>query len=181
MTLREATRHILDSEEPAKWLELADMYMKSYKQLPDVFVIPADHAILQPVVAAFHADPEAFIDYIKAIRDMTQPGDERIKLHDLYRTIITRRVMGVRRQRVQNALRAVERALNRPLDPDEAARVSTKLEQHWAKRRRDFLKSQRALTAKGRLSTDVQNSVLKQFWSEIDEEISRGDLPIFSI
>lgn len=181
MTLREATRHILDSEEPAKWLELADMYIKSYKQLPDVFVIPADHAILQPVVAGFHADTEAFVEYIKAIRDMTQPGDERIKLHDLYRTIITRRVMGVRRQRVQTALRAVERAINRPLDPDEAARVGTKLEQYWARRRRELLKNHRSKTVKGRLSTSVQNSLLKEFWAEIDAEIERGELPIFNI
>lgn len=181
MTLREATRHILDSDDPLNWLELADMYIGSYNQMPDSFVLPAEHAVLQSVIAGFHSDMDAFADYIRAIRDQYPPGDDKVKLHGLYRTVFTRQVQKARRQRVQKAIEQVERALNRKLEYDEWVRVTAKLEQYWAKRRREFLKSQRALTAKGRLSTDVQNTVLKQFWAEINAEIDRGCLPIFNL
>lgn len=181
MTLRDSTRYILNAERPEEWLHLADMYIGSYNQMPDAFVLPADHAILQPVIAAFHNDIDAFIAYIEAIRNHYPPGDQRLSIHTLYRTILTRSIQQSRRDRRARALAAVERAMNRKLDADEREAVGNKLEQRWASDRREFLKSHRALSVNGRLSTDVRAALLKQFWAEVDDAIARGDLPIFKL
>lgn len=181
MTLRDATRTILGSESPAEWLRLADMYIGSFNQMPSSFVLPAQHAVLKPVIEAFHSSTEAFVKYIQAIRDQYQPGDQRAELQMLYRTVLTRSVQQSRRARVARAITVAETMFGRSLDPDERDRVTKKLEQYWAQRRMQFLKSARGSTDKGRLRSDERTELLKQFWAEIDGEIERRDLPMFKL
>lgn len=181
MSLRETTQAILGADDPAEWLRLADMYIATFNQMPASFVLPAQHAVLKPAIVAFHHDPATFARYIEAIRDQFPPGDKKIGLHRLYRTVLTRVVQQDRRARMARALVAVEKMIGRPLTTDERERVIHKLEQHWAYRRMQFLKAARSSTAKGRLSSDERAEMLKQFWEEIDAEIERRELPMFRL
>jgi hypothetical protein len=157
------------------------MYIGSFNQMPDAFVLPAQHAVLKPVIEAFNLDTATFVNYIRAIRDQYEPGQQKVELQRLYRTILTRSVQQSRRGRVHRAIVATEKMLGRTLDPDERDRVTLKLEQHWAHRRLEFLKSARSTTDKGRLNTDERSEKLQEFWDEIDAEIARGELPMFKL
>jgi hypothetical protein len=181
MGLRGATQAILSSDKPAEWLKLADMYINSFNQMPEAFVLPAKHAILKPVIEAFHNDLETFVRYTQAIRDQLPPGEDKVDLQHFYRTLITRSVQQSRRARMNKALESVEKALGRTLDHEERERVAVRLERHWAMRRRELLKHARSATPSGRVSTDVQAEMLKEFWQEIDREIDNRELPIFNI
>ena len=114
-TIRDATYAILDSEHPDGWLRLADTYIGNYNALPKSFVLPREHATIKPIIDVYYNDLAGFVEYIKAIRD-TLTGEPKRTVHELYRTISTRYVQQVRRRRADNALRAVEKALGRPLD-----------------------------------------------------------------
>lgn len=181
MSLREATRQILDSDRPAEWLRLADLYMNTYNQMPETFVLPAQHAMLKPVIDTFKSDLERFVLYVQAIRDQYGPGEKRVELQKLYRTILVRQMQQSRRSRVGRALKVVETMLNRGLGPDERERVSRKLDQHWARRRQLYLEGARRGTDKGRLSSDERSELLNEFWAEVDAEIDRRELPMFKL
>jgi len=179
MQLRDATRAILDSEAPAEWIKLANMYIVSFNKMPDSFVLPAKHAILAPVINAFYDSDEGFAEYIRALRDQFPRGPQRDALHILYRTVNGRVVQQVRRARLARALLAVEAAIGRKLEADERDRVAAKLEQHWGKRRTDYLNAVRSTTDKGRINTDERSSMLAEFWEQVDGEIARRELPQF--
>lgn len=181
MSLRDATQSILASEDPANWLQLADMYIGSFNQMHSSFVLPAQHKVLAPIIEAFHDDGETFIKYIKAIRDQYQPGSHKSAIQAVYRTILTRVVQQGRRARLARALAVTEAVVGRPLEPDERARVGRKLEQHWALRRLQYLKAARGKVESGRLSSDERAELLQDFWHEIDDEISRRELPMFKL
>ena len=181
MDLREASRFIVESDQPAEQLRLADMYIHSFNQMPQSFVLPADHAILKPVIEAFHDDIDLFVKYVRAIRDQLPAGDDKVDVQHLYRTLVTRTVQQARRARIHRALEVVESIVGRQLDQDERDRVATKLERLWAYKRMEVMKQARGDTTKGRLSSDVRADVLKGFWDAVDRDIENRHLPIFNI
>lgn len=178
MSLREATKEILDSDNPAELLRLADMYIESFNKMPEAFVLPAKHVILRPVIEAFSDDLDAFVRYIHAVREQFPPGLKRADLQMFYRTILTRSVQQSRRQRLSRAVAVMEQVVGRRLEREERERVAKRLEQNWASRRMDFLKSHRGATDKGRLRSDERSELLEEFWGQIDAEIAQRDLPM---
>lgn len=175
MELRETTQAILDSDNPAVLLKLADRYVEMYNASPEVFVLPREHIILRPIIEVFHDNLGDFVGYVKAVRNVLA-GVAKSDVHEFYRTVSTRYVQQVRRARAERAVKAVERMLGRSLEPDEKVRLVKKLEQHWGARRTAMLKH-----AKGssRLSIDDRTVMLKEFWDQVDKEIDEGDLPMF--
>lgn len=176
MDIRDATRAILAAQSPAEWLRFADMYIVSSNQMPEAFVLPTEHAVLRPVIESFRGDPSLFAKYIQAIRDQYLPGEQKAELQMLYRTVLTRSVQQARRARLGRALEVVEIMHGRRLEPDERERVARNLEETWANRWMQFLKSARGSTGTGRLRADERGELLKQFWAEIDDEIERGSV-----
>jgi len=75
MDIGEATKAILAAQSPVEWLRLADMYIMRSSQAPGEFALPAEHAVLSPVIESFRSDPNAFALYILEIRDQLQPGN----------------------------------------------------------------------------------------------------------
>lgn len=178
MELRDSTQTILHSPKPSALLELADNYIEMFNDLKDAFILPRDHAALRPLIEVFYDDLDGFVAYTKAIRNqLTQ--SERQDVHLFYRRIATRRLQQTRRDRVERALAQIEKTLKRTLDGDERTRVISKLEQHWGKRRREYLDAHRRKSKHGRLSLDARAEILEVFYREIDEEITRNEIPQF--
>lgn len=90
MGLREATRVILDSADPAGELRLADEYLSTFRRSPENFVLPEEHAHLMPIIEKFHSDEETFARYIRAVRDQSPRGRKYADLHELYFIFIAR-------------------------------------------------------------------------------------------
>jgi len=176
MDIGETTKVILAAQSPVEWLRLADMYIMRSSQAPGEFALPAEHAVLSPVIESFRCDPDAFAQYILKIRDQLQPGGRRGDVNLLYRITRDRIFQQSRRLRIGRALEVVDVICGRRLEPDERDRMIAKLEQHWAQRRREYLKEARVKTEKGQLSADERGELAKAFWMMIDGEVARGEI-----
>lgn len=170
------TKAILAAQSPVEWLRLADMYIMRSSQAPGEFALPAEHAVLSPVIESFRNDPDAFPLYILEIRDQLQPGDRRRDVNLLYRITRDRILQQSRRLRLGRALEVVDVICGRRLEPDERERVARNLEQYWAQRRREYLKAARSKTSTGRLSSDERAEQVRAFWEMVDGEITRGEV-----
>lgn len=181
MDLRDATSYLLRAPDIGNWIKLADMYIQSYNRMPQGFVLPVAHNVLQPVIEAFAADATAFADYIRALRDSVE-GVAYDELHALYRTISVRALQVVRRTRVRKAvlllLPELEIMAKRSIAYDEQISIGKALEQTWGAARLSLMSRERnALTAK-RLPTDERAAVLNAYWVDIDKQLTKGIVPL---
>ena len=183
MDLRETTSYLLRLPDVGAWLKLADNYIQTYNRLPERFVLPADHALLQPVIEAFAKDGEAFSTYIRALRDATD-GVAYDELHALYRTVSVRVLQVVRRTRLRRAvmllLPQLEPLLGRSIGYDDQQRVAKFLEQCWGAMRMAAMSEQRISQQSKRLNTDDRGLLLGDFWKQLDLEIDKGEVPLGS-
>lgn len=181
MNLRDATSQLLRAHDVGRWIELADNYIRLYNKMPSSFVLPADHALLKPVIDAFAADPRAFCDYIRAMRDGST-GTAYDELHYLYRTISLRTLQNERRNRVKKAVESVtaklEDRLGRQLSYQDKQAIGRVIEQTWGIRRMQVMSEERALRKADRLSSEERSEVLISFWNNIDSKIDKG-IPVF--
>ena len=176
MDIGEATKVILAAQSPVEWLRLADMYIMRSSQAQGEFALPAEHAVLSPVIESFRSDPNAFPHYILEIRDRLQPGDRRRDVNLLYRITRDRILQQSRRLRSGRALGVVDVICGRRLEPGERERVARNLEQHWAQRRSESLKAARSKTSTERLNLDERAEQVRAFWEMVDGEIARGEV-----
>lgn len=176
MTVQETTDYILNSDKPAWWLKVLDVYVQQYNHMPSSFVLPHEYRILEPVLAAIARKPEKLPAYIKAIRDTLPRGPLAQDVNALYRTVMTRIVQQERRARMARALdKAAD--LFGPLDKDQRLRYESKLFTLWGRRRQELLSRAANHTASSRLSVEERAEILALFWKDIDDEIEAGQLP----
>lgn len=176
--IRETTDLLLDNPNMASvWLGQADKYMQAHSYDPQTFILPKEHAFLQPLVEAYAANLEGFVEYIVGVRDSIEKGSgawERVQ--NLYRRVMGRYVQQQRRERANRALAKAEELYGGTSFHDRLRWVSN-LEHGWAKRRLDYLAERRARTEDDRLSSDERAEALLEFWDIIDTEIYNGEVP----
>lgn len=164
-----------------RWLRLADSYIQSYNRMPDSFVLPAEHAVLQPVIASFATDTAAFAKYIRALRDGSD-GSAYDDLHDLYRVVDMRALQAERRSRIRKAvlllLPQLEKDVERSLPYEDQLQVARFIEGRWGAMRLDCLASERRLRNTKRLPAEERNTALERFWQGIDKAIENGQVPL---
>ena len=180
MDLRQATNFILAAHDVASWVKMADSYIQAYNRMPSRFVLPAEHAVLQPIIEAFATDVGAFSDYIRAVRDAS--GDAFDELHALYRTISVRALQLVRRARLRKAALLLqpelETLIGKKIVYDDMMRVARRLEQAWGGSRMDAMSDGRAALKSKRLSSEDRSLLLDAFWKQIDIELESGNVPL---
>lgn len=181
MDLRQATSVLLRDPEVARWLKLADTHILAYNRMPEQFILPADHALLQPIIETFASDTNAFAQYIKALRDASD-GLAYDELHDLYRTVSLRALQTVRRARLRKAVVALiprlNAALQRQTTADEHVRVVRFVEQCWGAMRLASMAEERRLRKTNRLSSEDRTFLLDRFWAGIDKQLDNGVVPL---
>jgi len=176
MDIRETTAWIINSDDPAKWLKMADIYIDQYNKLRSGFVLPKEYdciAALLEVFAKRHAD---FPDYIRVIRDNLPKGEQSREVNSLYRTVMTRFLQQERRDRVT---RAVDKAndLYGPLSAEQKFGYARKAQKIWGNRRLELLRKAARHSSGRRLSMDEKAEILEIFWKEVDDEIDSGNIP----
>lgn len=181
MDLREATSRLMRAHDLGRWLRLADSYIQAYNRMPDSFVLPAEHAVLQPVIASFASDTAAFAKYIRALRDGSD-GGAYDDLHDLYRVVDMRALQAERRARIRKAVLLLapelERAIKRPLPYEDQLQTARFIEGRWGAMRLDCLASERRLRNTKRLPAEERNATLQKFWQTIDKALEEGQVPL---
>lgn len=175
--LLEAKGALLDSVDPAAWLELADSYIELFNKNPKVFRLPKDHVKLKPLIENFAYDMDGFVDFVLSVRN--EASKQQYKgIHEFYRRVVVRRTQQQRRRRLTQGVRQIEEDLGMRFSADQVSRVSVWLEQYWGKERMDRLDEARSHTSGGRISTDVRTEICDAFWAEVDKGLNEGIVPI---
>jgi hypothetical protein len=181
MDLRETTAYLLRLPDIGAWMKLADNYIQTYNRLPERFVLPADHALLKPIIEAFASDGEAFSQYLRALRDAAD-GVAYDELHALYRTVSVRVLQLVRRTRLRKAtlllVPQLEPLLGRGIGYDDQQRVAKFLEQCWGAMRMAAMSEERNSQKAKHLSSDNRGTLLDDFWKQLDLQITQGTVPL---
>lgn len=181
MDLRDATNYLLRTPDVGEWLKLADAHMQAYNKMKSKFVLPADHAVLRPVIEAFAADTPAFVEYVKALRDASD-GVAHTELHQLYRTISVRTLQATRRVRIRNAVNLLtpklEAALGRELTYQDKVRVGSFVEQCWGEWRMAAQEEERRSLRAKRINTEDRSALLDAFWRDIETALAAGKVPL---
>lgn len=184
MDLREATGVLLHAPDVGNWIKLADNYIQTRNKMPESFVLPANHAVLKPIIEAFASDAEAFSDYIRALRD-SSGGVVYDELHNIYRTISTRTLQVVRRTRLRKAVTTLlphlEKRAGRAVNYREQMHICDLLEKEWGAMRLNLMRRERDALERKRLPTEERAAVLDAFWTDIDKKIEKGEVPLGSL
>lgn len=161
----------------AEQIKIADMLMAQKAAMGRAFEVPASHKALGPLIDTYWNKLDKFVDYVHQLRDDAPPrSDEYVALHELYRVLNVRLVQQQRRERFARAVKWLES--KHPKTPaEDKAKWLRKLEQAWGRERLASMEHARRKTKQGRLSSEEREHVLREFWSEIDERITAGDLP----
>lgn len=183
MDLRTATSRLLRDPQIVEQLRLADMYIQAYNRMPDQFVLPRQHSVLQPVIAAFAADTKAFADYIRALRDADHDKSGAYdELHELYRTVSMRAMQSERRTRIRKAVLLLvpylERVLRKSLSYEDQLRVGRFVEQRWGDMRLSAMADERSIRKAKRLNTEERAIALEQFWKSVDDALAKNEVPL---
>ncbi len=177
MDLREATGWLMRAPDVANWMRLADSYMQAYNRVPDRFVLPKEHAVLQPVIESYALDQAAFVQYLQALRNASD-GQAYDDLHDIYRMVSMRVMQGQRRARIRSAalilVPQIEEQIARQLNYEEETKVARFVEQTWGAMRLTRLATERNKLADKRMPTEERATLLTQFWQEIDNALTEG-------
>ena len=177
MSLPELTDHLIKDPRAAEKLRLADSYMLQVERMGRQFILPSEHTVLEPIIDKYAKNFPRFVAYVRELRDTVQPRSESyIALHELYRMLEVRLVQQQRRERARKALTWLEKQSPKAT-AEQKQRWIRKLEQQWGKRRMAAMEEARRRTASGRLSTAERESVLEEFWTDIDQEVADGELP----
>lgn len=177
MSLPELTDHLISDPQAAEKLRLADSYILQMQRVGRNFVLPSEHAVLEPIIQRYAQNFPRFVSYVKDLRNTVEPrSGSYIALHELYRMLEVRLVQQQRRDRARKALDWLRRK-HPKLTVEQQGRWIRKLEQQWTKERMEFLENHRRKTATGRLSTDEREELLEKFWKEVDVGVEAGDLP----
>lgn len=139
-------------------------------------MLPIEHVELATLIEKYQGSFPQFVDYVRRMRDTVAPkSDNYISLHELYRMLEVRLVQQMRRDRARRALDVFE-SDNPTATWEEKTKWLRKVEQSWGRRRMATLDAARRKTGEGRLNTAERESILAEFWSEIDREIQSGKI-----
>lgn len=177
-TLKELRDTLLSISHPERLLKLADEYLSRFEEMGDSFILPAEHAIVKPVLEFYKGDLDGWVKFVKGTRDkLNKQSDEFRAIQDFYKVLNVRAIQ--RRTRAVIDV-ATEVALKKGLIED-----NWMAKQHYARRcvqawklRKDFMQDEVRRTApKGRISVDHREALLKDFWAMIAEEVNNGEVP----
>lgn len=158
----------------ANYLALADKYMQTYKQNPDMFALPKSQSFMQPLIAAYAHDTQGFAEYLIVLRDSFEKGESAWEMvQKQYRRINGRCVQQQRRERASRACVKAEE-LYGPTDYHSRLQWVADLEHSWAKRRLSFMEGHRGNFKSGRINTETRTELLEEFWAVVDAEIAEG-------
>jgi hypothetical protein len=176
--LRELKDWSLDHpDEAIQALEMADEYLQMYDRLGDKLVIPKEHAFARPVVEYFAGAPEEYAKWLRKLVDDLPKSEARRQCHELFRRVNMRHVQRVRRERIGQA---VHTAVNLGIIPDEylvKERYARRCTLVWGAKLKALQNAARASNPHKRLSHEEDDMLREDFWSDVEAQISRGELP----
>ena len=176
--LRELYEYVLrDPEKGAKMLYMADKYLMMHDELGEELILPKEHMFAKPILEAFYKSPKGFSEWLFKLRNDLPKCAGRILVNALYRKVMTRALQRERRVREDAA---VKKAVAMGLIPDDYQTKQAYIRLvvlEWGKRRTKILDMERKFSKGPRIALDEQETILADFWQEIENEIERGVLP----
>ena len=179
MDLREFRETVLRLDHPETLLILADKYLTDMEAKGDSFILPKEHVAVKPVLEFYAGDLEGWVKFVAGIRDRLPVSGRKFhpEVHMLYRTLEIRLTQQQRRERLSRAVEVAVKKRLIPNDYEEKMRYARRCTKEWQLRKTRLLDALRAGSKQNRVSVAERDSVLRDFWLNIDAEIENGELP----
>jgi len=176
--LAELREHLLYLPDIADKLKVADSYLVLHARMGSGFILPAQHAVVKPILDYYAGDLTGWVKYVKGIRDRIGRSDERwADLQELYRMLEIRNTQRIRRERLNSALAV---ALSRKLIADNKsakAAYERRCTLEWMRLRTLTLDAARKGSPSKRLTEDERSKLLDEFWEGVDQQLAAGEIP----
>lgn len=177
--LRELKVWSLDHpDEAVAALALADEYLQMYDRLGSKLVIPKEHAFARPVVEYFAGAPNEYAEWLHGLmKDIPERTEVRRQVYELYRRVNLRHVQRIRRDRINQA---VQTAVNLGIISDEylvKERYARRCTQVWGVKLKALQQAARNGSSTGKLTREEDDMLREEFWSDVEAQIARGELP----
>lgn len=174
----EFTSTLLRNPDKVKdWLSLADKYMQTYAENPELFLLPRAHEHLKPLIECYADNIEGFTQYLVGLRDCFDNRSVQFRdVQAIYRRINGRYVQQQRRERIGRAVAKAEELFGE-VTYQQRMQWMADVEHEWALRRLAWLDIQRQRLKTERLSVEIRTELLLEFWDMIDTEIYEGNIP----
>lgn len=154
-----------------------DFQLKSYKESPDLYILPNACKWMTPALEAFGEDPEGWLRFIRRVRREFPKRSESSKaLAEVYRRVDSRVDAQIRRARLARAVAAYIDSRGHFADAREEKEYAKDLQLLWTLTRKNRLISLRRVRG-DTLPYEVQSDLFEAFWGEIDQAIEQKQLP----
>jgi len=177
-TMKELKTWILeDPEERLKYLKLGDEQALSYAKNPETFILPAAYAPCEAVVATFFNEPLGYAKWLRKFRDdYFERGSDGGKFLSELAAHIEPRGMNKRVRLVEeDAILSAQRSGKLASNMRAVALYKLQLRRRLKAERQERLKSARARTQAGRLSTEERSEITLAFWDDVAQRAAAGE------
>lgn len=169
---------LLAIAHPERILRLADDYLARFEVLGDDFILPAEHAVVKPILDFYVGDLTGWVKFVRNVRDRLDPQSAEFReVHEFYKTLNVRAIQRRTRAAIDAATAS---AIRLGLIQDKRAdkeRYARRCIQAWKLRKDAMLDSVRRASPTGRVSVSHREELLKEFWDQIAEEANSGEVP----
>lgn len=179
-SLREARDRIAAHENPVSVLIYADKLMDNVRSMGPMFKLNQDDAWLLPVLENYSEHLDLWVAFVKNVRDKIERPARNQQFHDVqewFKKLSVRLI--VQKTRAILAV-AVPLAIRKGMIENTVAeknRYANRCSAEWKRRRKNLLDGARSKSTTGRVSLDVREALLKEFWDNIAAEVNNGELP----
>ena len=176
--LRDVRDAIVAHEDPASILIYADKLMENHRTMGGMFMLTRRDAWLLPVLENYAENLLLWVKFVRNVRDQLERGSpERAAVQEFNKTLGTRTA----NQKLRAILTvALDLAVRTGLIEDNVAakeRYAKRCRTIWQGQRKAMLDNARLTAPRRRISLDVQDDLLAEFWDALSERVNNGEIP----
>jgi len=176
--LKSVRATLVSIAHPERVLRYADDLMELLRKQGDAFELTAKDAWMKPLLEFYTQDLEGWMNFIKGVRDRLDPQSEEFAaVRDFHKVVNVRFIQRRTRSIIDVATDvAIQKGM---LPPDflSKQRYAKRCVQAWKMRKDNMLNIERKASKNGRISLDVRERMLKEFWDMVADEVNNGEVP----
>lgn len=169
-----------DPETRAAAFKIADYYLVSYDDDPQNFrPIPKDDAFAKPVVEAFAGDTLGYVKWLRKLTNtyLVRGSAPAMLIGEVCKSAQSR---GINRRKRLLETEAIRHAVNKGMIKDvslEKLRYKKRVSEWIKKEYKLRLDAARRSAKGGRISNEDREELVGEFWDELLQSFSAGDIP----
>ena len=169
---------LVATAHPERVLRYADDLMDMVRKQGGDFELPLKDAWLKPILEFYTQDLEGWMKFIKNVRDRLEPHSGEFRaVHEFYKVVNVRFIQRRTRSLIDIATDTAIRKGLLASDFLSKQRYAKRCVQAWKARKDNLMNMERKASKTGRISLDVREALLQDFWDLVSDEVNNGEVP----